>query len=171
MKHIISLFAIVVVFLPGCASTHVYKEVMKEEPSYNTREFSASKDALYQAVMEVVLDKNFMIEKEDKENSFILAKRSFQKGKKSIALLLQAKITAVTDAKARVYLSAVETREANYVADRTRFFLWLVPLPGGGGKEASRVKEGEEVVSDKDFYNNLFSLVEKVLPASSSTPV
>ena len=92
-----------------------------------------------------------MIEKEDQASDFILAKRSFQKGKRTTALLLQAKITSEAENKSTVFLSAIEIKEASYVADRTRFFLWIVPLPGGGGKEASSVKEGEEVIKDRKF--------------------
>ena len=152
---------LMVFLLLGCASSHVYREVMKEEPAYNTKEFSVPQDALYKAVLETILRKNFMIEKEEKENGFILAKRSFQKGKRTIALLLQAKITSESENQATVFLSAIETKEASYIADRTRFFLWLIPLPGGGGKEASSVKEGEEVIKDKKFYQSLFLAIEK----------
>ena len=155
-----SIFAFLAVFFLGCASTHVYQEVMNEEPSYNSKEFSAPRNVLYKAVVKTILGKNFMIEKEDQASDFILAKRSFQKGKRTTALLLQAKITSETENKSTVFLSAIETKEASYVADRTRFFLWIVPLPGGGGKEASSVKEGEEVIKDRKFYESLFAVIE-----------
>ncbi|MFZ2356594.1 MAG: hypothetical protein WAW67_02065 [Candidatus Omnitrophota bacterium] len=151
------IFILLAIFLSGCASSHVYKEVMKEGPAYNTKEFSVSKDILYKAVEKTILSKNFMIEKQDPEDNFILAKRSFQKGKRTIVLLLQGKITTEGENKSTVFLNAIETKEANYVADHTRFFLWIVPLPGGGGKEASRIKEGEEAVKDKKFYQQLLS--------------
>lgn len=154
-------------FFLGCASAHVYREVMKEGPAFNSRIFSVSPELAYQAVERAVLDKNFMLEKQDVENNFLLAKRSFQKGRRTIALLLQAKISPVGKDESKIFLSAIETKETSYVADRTRFFLWIVPLPGGGGKEASQIKEGEEVVKDKKFYENMFAVIEKemaVLP-------
>lgn len=138
---------------------------MKEESTFNSRSFPVPPEQVYQAVIRAVLGKNFMLEKEDPENNFLLAKRSFQKGKRTTALLLQTKISPAGRDQSMVYFSAIETKETSYVSDRTRFLLWIVPLPGGGGKEASRVKEGEEVVQDPKFYENMFSAVEKELAA------
>ena len=158
-EKFILVFSTLIFF--GCASSHVYREVMDEDSSYNSKELSFSKDVVYKAVEKTILGKNFIIEKEDKENGFLVGKRAFQKGKRTIVLLLQAKITSEEENKSTVFLSAIETKEASYLADRTRFFLWLIPLPGGGGKEASRVKEGEDVIKDKKFYQNLFMTIEK----------
>ena len=47
------------------------------------------------------------------------------------------------------------------MADRTRFFLWLIPLPGGGGKEASKIKEEEKTIEDKEFYQRFFEEIEE----------
>ena len=66
----------------------------------------------------------------------ILAVRSIKKGKRTWILALQAHFFKLDDNKTRLYLNAIETTERTYVADRTRFFLFVVPLPGGGGKEA-----------------------------------
>ena len=110
-----------------------------------------------------------MVEKEEQENSFILAKRSFQQGRRITVLLLQAKLTADEENKTTLYLSALQTTERVYVADRTRFFLWIIPLPGGGGKEGSSIKEKEEIIEDKEFYQNFFAVINDELQKSLTT--
>jgi len=148
--------------LAGCA-TPVYKEVMRKESPYNVRSYPVSAEALYQATIKAVCSKGFILEREDKADGFILGKRYFQRGKKNIVLALQAKIVPPGETASSIYLSAVETTENLYVADRTRFFLFLIPLPGGGGKQATTIKEGERMVEDKRFYKEFFSLIEQEL--------
>ena len=161
IKYIIAICLLITPFLiPGCA-TPVYKEILKEKPSYNSKEFSVSKDILYQATIKTIFAKNFIVENEDQEKGFILAKRSFQRGKRTIALLLQAKIILDAESKCTIYLNALQTTERSYIADRTRFFMFIIPLPGGGGKEATQIKEGEKVIEDKEFYQSLFSSIEE----------
>lgn len=161
MNRAVILFLVTCFFIAGCATVPVHKEIFREGPTYNQKEFSVSKDILYQAVIKVVCSKNFIIKEENKEKGFILAKRPFQKGKRTIVLALQAKITADEENRSALYLNALQTTERFFVADRTRFFLWLIPLPGGGGKEASKVKEREKTIEDKEFYQNFFSAVEE----------
>lgn len=159
------LFAITLV---GCAGPSVHKEIFRETPSYNSKEFPISKDILYEAAIRAICAKNFIIEKENKENGFVLAKRSFQKGKRTIVLVIQAKIISKEENKALLYLNALQTTERFFVADRTRFFLFLIPLPGGGGKEASTIKEGEKIIEDREFYQNFFSAIEKEIKPSET---
>jgi hypothetical protein len=159
-------FLISILFLcAGCASA-AYKEVFRDTPAYNRKDFSAGKEIAYKATLRAIIAKNFMVEKEDKENSFILAKRSFQQGKRTTVLLLQAKLVSDEVNKTALYLNALQTTERAYVADRTRFFLWIIPLPGGGGKEGSNIKEKEEVVEDKTFYQKFFALIDEELQKS-----
>ena len=156
----------------GCA-TPTYKEVFEEKQSYNCQEFSVPKNILYQATTRAFCAKNFILDKDDAEKGFILAKRSFQRGKRTIALILQAKLDSISPDKTTLYLNALETREVYYVADRTRFFLFLIPLPGGGGKEGSQIKEGEKVIQDKEFYKNFFDAIQReinIVQASSIAP-
>lgn len=143
----------------GCA-TPVYREVFQERASYNSKEFNVSVNILNQAIIRAICAKNFIIEKEDFEKGSILAKRSFQRGKRSIVLVLQAKIDSSIKDKTMLYLTALQTTEINYVSDHTRFFLFLVPLPGGGGKSASQIKEGEKVIEDKKFYQDFFNEIQ-----------
>ncbi len=156
------IFLAVIFFLiAGCATSPIYKEIFKEDSGYNSKEFSVSKDILYDAAIRTICSKNFIIEKEDKENGFILAKRSLQRGKRTTILVLQAKITANQENKAALYLNALQTTERFFVADRTRFFLFIIPLPGGGGREATTIKEGEKIIEDKEFYQNFLLAIEK----------
>jgi len=149
-----------VVLVCGCA-TAAYKDVFKEKPAYNSQSFAVSRDILYQATLRSICGRNFIIEKEDPEKGFMLTKRSFQRGRRTIILVLQASINFDEAEKATLFLNALETTERHYVADHTRFFLWLIPLPGGGGKEGASVKEGERIIEDKTFYQNFFVEIEE----------
>lgn len=143
----------------GCAAP-VTREVFNERGSGNVKQFSASAKDLHKATLLAMCSKNFIIEKDESENGFLLGKRSFQRGKKTIVLLLQAKATSIDKEDSVLHLNALQTTERYYIADRTRFFLWIVPLPGGGGREVSNVKEAEETVQDKQFYTKFFKEVE-----------
>jgi len=145
--------------IAGCA-TPVYKNVFKEAESYNTKVFPVPQSALFSAVTRAVLSKNFIIEKEESDKAFILARRSFQQGKRTTALVMQAKMVPMAESKTTLYLNGIQTTEVYFVADRTRFFLFLIPLPGGGGKQVSQIKEGEKVIEDKAFYQDFFALVD-----------
>ncbi len=171
MKRFLSLF--LVFSLSGCA-TPAYKEVFRDKKSYNSREFPVAQNILYQATTRALCAKNFIIDKEEPEKGFILSKRSFKRGKRTIVLVVQAKLDPNGADKTMLYLSALETTEISYVADHTRFFLFLIPLPGGGGKEATQIKEGERVVDDKTFYKDFFEAIgEEVerIPKVASQPV
>ncbi len=152
----IYVFVLIIFLSAGCA-TPAYKEILKEKPVYNSSSFDVSQNILYQATLRAMFAKSFFIEKEDEEKGFILAKRSFQRGRKTVVLLLQAKIIPCETNKVNLYLNAFQTTERCFVADRTRFFMWLIPLPGGGGKEATSIKEAEAVIEDREFYQNLFT--------------
>ena len=56
------------------------------------------------------------------------------------------------------------------MADRTRFFLWLIPLPGGGGKEASKIKEEEKIIEDQEFYQRFFEEIEEEINKPKEEP-
>lgn len=161
MKKIAIFLSVTVLLINGCAGSPIYKEVFKQDINYNSKEFPASINILYDATIRAICSKNFIIEKEDKENGFILAKRSLQRGKRTTILALQAKIIANQENKSMLYLNALQTTERFFVADRTRFFMFIIPLPGGGGKEATAIKEGEKIIEDKEFYQNFFLAVEK----------
>ncbi len=149
-----------IIAISGCA-TPVYRDVFKEKESYNSREYAVPADILNQAVTRAICSRNFIIEQEAVEKGVVLAKRSFQQGKRTVVLVLQAKLDSLSDDKTMLYLTALQTTETYYVSDHTRFFLFLVPLPGGGGKNASQVKEGEKVIDDKNFYQDFFNAIQK----------
>ena len=73
-----------------------------------------------------------------------------------------------------LFLSAIETTERLYVSDRTRFFLLIIPLPGGGGKQATKIKEKERPVEDRKFYQQFLDAIEKEIRTETEkiiTPV
>jgi hypothetical protein len=160
MKKTILTILICVLMAAGCASPS-YRQVFKEKPSANSRVFNVSRDLLYAAAAKVLCERNFIIENEDKDKGFMLGKRSFQRGRKTFVLLMQGKIVSDGPDRSTMYVNAIETTETYYVADHTRFFLFLIPLPGGGGKDVSTVKEAEKTVQDKRFYKDFFAEVDK----------
>jgi hypothetical protein len=162
MKIGVPIFLAIILLVSGCA-TPSYREALREKYICNKKEFPVSEDVLYQAVTKAMCSRAFVIEKEDRLEGFILSKRYFHKGNKNIVLALQAKIIPEGEDRSTLYMNAVETTEKLYVYDRTRFFLFIIPLPGGGGKEATTIKEGERMIEDKKFYKTLFSIVAKEL--------
>ncbi len=158
------IFTILFVFLlNACAAPSAYRQVFKDTTTYNSKEFNVSKDVLYTAVIKSFLEKKFIISSEDEDKGNILSERAFQKRKRSFTVVVQGKITPSSEGRSKLYLNAKETVERLYVSDRTRFFLWLIPLPGGGGKQASKVVEREKIIDDELFYKNFFTIVENNL--------
>ena len=115
----------------------------------------------------MLLSKKFVVDHEDQASGLITAKRVFSKSYQNVAVVVQTKIISQGDKEQELYLNGVQTTERNYVADRTRFFLFIVPLPGGGGKEVTKAKESEIIIDDKDFYKDLFDAVQKELPSAT----
>lgn len=173
MRNLIYLL-VIVILVGGCGTPSVYREVFKNSPSqYNSRTFSCSQNLVYAALLKALYSRQFIVENENKETGDLLAKRSFQKGKRSITLLLQTKMVTNEDGTT-LFLSAIETTERLYVSDRTRFFLLVIPLPGGGGKEATKIKEQERPIEDRKFYQQFFDAIEKEIQPGTEkiiTPV
>ncbi len=157
MRRILCVCAVIV--CAGC-SAPVYQQILKEKALDNSKIYAVSKGAVHTAVLKAFLSKSFVIEKDEADKSFILAKRPFQRGRKMIVMLVQAKIMDDSDSKTILYLNAFQTTERCYVSDRTRFLLWVILLPGGGGKQASTVKEEECLIQDQKFYHSFFDLVD-----------
>src|ERR1700693_1553068 len=144
MKHqSLAIAVAAIIGLTGCSTPSAYKEVMKYNDPGNLRDYSVGKEALYPAVLKTFLAKKFVIENENQTDGTLVGKRSLQAGKTTGVLLTQARILGSGSDLSALYLNAVETTEREFVADRTRFLLFVIPLPGGGGKEATTVKEGE----------------------------
>ena len=125
--------------------------------------FQCSMAELHKAVTLVLLTKKFVIDHEDTVNGTLTGSRYFTHGYQKIVVVIQSKILSKNDKEQQLFLNGIQTTERNYVADRTRFLLWIIPLPGGGGKEVTESKESEFVISDKPFYDDLFSGIKKVL--------
>lgn len=158
-----------VIGVTGCSTPSAYREVMKDNDPSNVRDYPVGNEALYTAALKTFLAKKFVIENENQAEGSLIGKRSVQEGKTTVVLLTQARIIASGSDRSSLYLNAIETTEREFVADRTRFFLFVIPLPGGGGKQATTVKEGERAVEDKKFYNELFASVEKEIALATAT--
>lgn len=157
------LFAIFpLILFVGCSPTrNIYREVMKDEEPNNTRIYQTSVKDLHKAVARTLLAKKFVIDNEDPEAGTLTASRFFSKSYQNVVVAVQSKIMSKGEKEQQLFLNAVQTTERNYVADKTRYFLFVVPLPGGGGKEVTKSKESELVIEDKVFYEELFSQIEK----------
>ena len=141
MKKSIILILGICFLISGCSTAATYKEVFKNKPNFNLKSFSAAQEVLYQATVNAICSRQFMIEEENKEKKIISAKRLFQKGRKTITVLLQAKISPGEENSSNLFLNAIQSTQGSYVADRTRFILWFIPIPGGGKKRQSRLKK------------------------------
>ncbi|MBF0531688.1 MAG: hypothetical protein HQL23_01160 [Candidatus Omnitrophica bacterium] len=148
----------------GCSSTKfMYQEIAKDKDTYNMRVFPVALPQLQEAVEKVMLAKKMSIESEDKTSGTISAYRKFSRGYKTIVVVLQSKIVSNSAAEQELFLNGIQTTERNYVEDKTRFFLWLVPLPGGGGKHVTTAKEADVFIDDKAWYGELFDAIQKAL--------
>ena len=144
------------VILSGCATFSPSGEVFKEKTNINSKVFDISINTCFDVLKQVILKKNFSLASEDKEAKRLQASRYFQKGKRNIVIVLNANLQSLEENKTTVYLNAVQTTEKLYAQSHTRFFLGLIPLPGGGGETAARLKEGEITIEDQKFYEGFF---------------
>ncbi len=154
--------AVLIVFLmailtAGCA-TSAYKDVYKDENSPNVKTFNVLPDDCYVATKRAVLSQNFRIEREDLQARSFTAARYFEHGKDSTVVTVNSNVIAAGKDKSTVYASATQHVEKVRVkTDRT--LLGIVPA----GSEATKVKQEERTIEDKDFYNKLFAAIEKEL--------
>ncbi|NTV29749.1 MAG: hypothetical protein HGA80_06700 [Candidatus Omnitrophica bacterium] len=149
----------------GCSPTrYIYKEITADKDPYNSQVFQATMPQLLDAVEKTMLTKKLSIEAEDKTAGTLTAFRKFSRGYQTVVVVLQAKIISNCDNEQQLFLNGIQTTERNYVEDKTRFFLWLVPLPGGGGKQVTTSKETDVFIEDKEWYQDLFAEIQKVLP-------
>jgi len=152
----ITLTLISILFFSGCATFSPSKELFREKENINAKTFSAPFEACFNAVKQVFLNKNFALSYEDKKTGRLQGTRFFQKGKRTITVVITADLQSLGEDRTIVYLNAVQTSEKLFTKGHTRFFLWLIPLPGGGGETAERLKEGKKTIEDKNFYQLFF---------------
>jgi len=158
-----------ILFLSSCATFSPSGEVFKEKANINSRTYDASINACFDTLKQVILKQNFSLASEDRETKRLQASRYFQKGRRSIAIVLNANLQSLEENKTTIYLNAVQTTEKLYSQSHARFFLGLIPLPGGGGESAERLKEGEITVEDKKFYEGFFEEIGEEIRKSKGT--
>jgi len=164
MKNCSFFLILFVLFVCGCASTkYTYRQIENDNDSFTSHVFKCSLLELHKAVTQVLLTKKFTIDHEDAINGTLTGSRYFTHGYQKIVVVVQSKILSKNDKEQQLFLNGVQTTERNYVADRTRFLLWIIPLPGGGGREVTESKESEFVINDKPFYDELFNDINKSL--------
>ena len=167
MRKYLALFLFVALCSGGCSSTkYTYRQIEDDKDSFTSRVYQCSLPALHRAVLQVLLTKKFSIDHEDAATGTVTGSRYFTHGYQKIVVVVQCKILPRNDHEQQLFLNGVQTTARNYVADRTRFLLFIVPLPGGGGKEVTESKESEFVINDKPFYDDLFSDIQKALVIS-----
>lgn len=169
MRKFLFIF-VFILFLSGCATFDPSKEVFKKKPDINSKTYDASIDTCWKAVKQAVLKKNFNISYEDEKLKRIQAERFFQKRKRTIAIVLAVNLQSLEENQTIVYLNAIQTTEKLYKRSHSRFFLWIIPLPGGGGVEAERIKEGEKTIEDKRFYEEFFEKIEREIKKFKELP-
>ena len=148
----------------GCSSTqYVYKKIQKDNDSYNVRTYAVTEPQLKNALTKMLLSRKFTIDKEDDATGTVFASRYFSESSNNIVVVLQARIFTQDEGHQQLFLNGIQTTQRNYVVDRTRFLLWLIPLPGGGGKEVTKTKESEASIEDKSFYSDLFDAIGRNL--------
>lgn len=154
------LTACCAVFLLFGCSYQSQRTILKERDVGNSQTFDASSGAVYDAFLKSALLKNFIIKEENDSAKSVSAERSVEKGKRTYIVVIQARIFDEGPGKSKLFLNGSERCERTYVRDNTRFFLFIIPLPGGGGKEASTIMESVKPIRDKYFYNDFFRLVK-----------
>ena len=150
--------------LGGCARPTAYQRVFgSEERPMNRRTMPATGAATWAAVKRAALALNFSIDDEDQAKGRVTASRLFQDGRKTTKIRLKAETEPDGSGQTVVFLSAIEETDRLFTRSHRRFFLWIIPLPGGGGVEANRVTETERSIADQDFYDSFFAAIEREL--------
>ena len=155
IKFATVLICIVILTLVGCGG-NIYHDVFNDENSINVKAFAVPAERCYQSAKRAVLSQNFRIEKDDVQTNSFVAARYFDDGKDTIVLTLSVNVMNTGNDKATVYASAVQHMDKVRVkTDRT--LLGLLPV----GSEATKVKQNEKTIEDKEFYERFFAAIDK----------
>ena len=157
----------------GCGGPSAYQQVFKNgtRPE-NSRAYPVDREKCWAGVHRAVLALNFGIDRQDKEQGFLEASQHFKRYRGTATVVLKVTLEPEGE-KIRAYVSAIQTAEKVFVRSHTRFFLWIIPLRGGGGAEAERVKTDEWTVQDPKFYDGFFRRLDQeleVLEHASAKP-
>ena len=156
--------------LSGCGGPSAYNRVFKRTAQHiNSQTYAADHEVCWNAVNRATLALNFSVDQQDKARGLLQASRYYTEGKRTTTITVQANVQVQGQQRTTVYLNAVQRTERLFARSHTRFFLWVIPLPGGGGTEANRVKEAERTVDDKQFYQAFFRTIEQELHAAQSS--
>jgi len=141
MKNLLFLSLLIVPFVSSCSSTrYTYRQIEEDQDPFTSHIFQCSLPTLHKAVAQVLLTKKFVIDHEDAANGTLTGSRYFTHGYQTIVVVVQSKIIPKSENVQQLFLNGIQTTERNYVADRTRFLLFIIPLPGGGGKRGYSIQ-------------------------------
>lgn len=152
-----ALSFLLILALTGCGG-NAYEKVFNNDQTINARTFSASAEDCYLACKKAVLDQNFTIEADDAQLKAFRAIKYFPSGKDST--VLEMSINIIGSERPKVYANAIQYVDKVRTTTQTTL-LGLVPI----GSSATKTKQNEESIEDKDFYNRFFASVEKALKA------
>ena len=163
------VFLASVLLMSGCGGPSAYQRVFQDEARpANRRTLAAPPEAVWGAVKRAALALNFSVDDEDQRSGRLAASRLFQDGRKTTTIQLHVNVEPQGAGQATVFLNAIEASDRLFTRSHRRFFLWIVPLPGGGGVEANRVTEAERTIEDQAFYDSFFSAVDRELQMGQS---
>ncbi len=152
------------VFAWGCGGPSAHRRVFQGGADVrNSRVYATGTETCWTALMRAALSLNFGVDQQDPERRSLQASRYFKEGGRTTRITLKASLQPVGEGRTTLYVTAVQATERLYARSHRRFFLWVIPLPGGGGTEASRVREGEWTVDDRQFYDAFFQTVQREL--------
>lgn len=162
IHHRVGIAACVLTILAGCSGPSSYERVFERTAQPNVRGYPAGQAECRQALSRAVLQLGFAVEPAGSDER-LRAGRQFQDGKRTTTITVEATLQAQDEANTLIYLTATESRERLFLQSHRRFFLWIIPLPGGGGTTASRMTESVRTVTDPEFYDAWFAAVSREL--------
>ncbi|MBN1586088.1 MAG: hypothetical protein JW937_01515 [Candidatus Omnitrophica bacterium] len=171
MKKLLIGTLAVLLCCTGCSGSSAYKRVYKgHKDALNSRHYAQPLEICWSATKRMLLDHNFTIEEESGDMHRILAKRHFKDGKRTVTLSSEVLLEPDPKGGTTIFINAIETKEKYFVRSHSRFFLWVIPLPGGGGKSASEVQESKRTIVEKKFFKRSFEAISDQIDQLVKTP-
>lgn len=148
----------------GCGGTKVYRDEDFAPGSPYHREVAADPDVACEAATRALLGQGYALE--ESPPRAIRARKAFQPDQETNVILQFNVVCKGNRDTATVFANAVQTRyELKKTSQSTSLSVpsvGAISLPWGDKTEA-QVQVGSETVSDPDFYDRFFALLERYL--------